>query len=183
MDDLTQKFIEGESVRELKHTAKEHRETNVNVKMTDREWEYLQEEIQGVLSVLARNPQYHDAINRLFTLLDMFSTNMKSALPSSESNRFELEIHARKAKMETEELVASFTGKEILKEFKFRLRRLIQSFNKDPEIRRFFSEVKAFILSSKSEEEVRSELFRQKKLEILSIGVDIYWKNRKIEMN
>jgi hypothetical protein len=178
MDDLTQKFIEGESVRELKHTAKEHRETNVNVKMTDREWEYLQEEIQGVLSVLARNPQYHDAINRLFTLLDMFSTNMKSALPSSESNRFELEIHARKAKMETEELVASFTGKEILKEFKFRLRRLIQSFNKDPEIRRFFSEVKAFILSSKSEEEVRSELFRQKTRDLINWGRYLFEKSK-----
>jgi len=69
--------------------------------MTDKEWEYLQDEIQSVLAVLARNPQYHDAINRLFTLLDMFSSNAKGALPSSESNRFELEIHARKAKMET----------------------------------------------------------------------------------
>jgi hypothetical protein len=168
--DLSQKFVEGESVRELKQTARGHRETNVNVKMTDREWEYLQEEIQGVLAVLARNPQYHDAINRLFTLLDMFSSNMKSALPSSDSNRFELEIHARKAKMETEELVASFTGKEILKEFKFRLRRLIQANNKDPEVRRYFSEVKAFILSSKSEEEVRSESFRQKNSRSYQLG-------------
>jgi len=179
MDDLTQKFIEGESVRELKQTAKEHRETNVNVKMTDREWEYLQEEIQGVLAVLARNSQYHDAINRLFTLLEMFSSNVKTTLPSSESNRFELEIHARKAKMETEELVASFTGKEILKEWKFRLRRLIQAYNKDPEIRRYFSEVKAFILSSKSEEEVRSELFRQKTRDLINRGRYLVEKSKE----
>jgi hypothetical protein len=179
MDDLTQKFIEGDSVRELKLTAKEHRDTNVNVKMTDREWEYLQEEIQGVLAVLARNSQYHDAINRLFTLLEMCSTNAKSALPSSESNRFELEIHARKAKMETEELVASFTGKEILKEFKFRLRRLAQAYNKDPEIRRYFSEVKSFILSSKSEEEVRSELYRQKTRDIINWGRHLIEKSKE----
>jgi hypothetical protein len=38
MEDLTQKFIDGESTRELKQTAKEHKETNVNTKMTDREW-------------------------------------------------------------------------------------------------------------------------------------------------
>jgi hypothetical protein len=108
----------------------------------------------------------------------MFSTNIKSALPSSESNRFELEIHARKAKMETEELVASFTGKEILKEFKFRLRRLIQSFNKDPEIRRYFSEVKTFILSSKSEEEVRSELFKQKTRHLINWGRHLLEKSK-----
>jgi hypothetical protein len=81
--------------------------------------------------------------------------------------------------METEELVASFTGKEILKEFKFRLRRLIHAYNKDPEIRRYFHEMKDFILSSKSEEEVRSEVYRQRVRDLVNRGRYLLEKSKQ----
>jgi len=167
MDDLSQRFVEGESAQGLKETAKLHRDQNVDLSMTDEEWEYLQDEIQSVMVIFARNPQYHDAINRLFTLLDMFNSNMKDTAPSSS---VEIEPHALKAKKETEELVASFTGRETLKEFKIRLRRLAHAFNNDPELQQYFSEVKTFILSSKSEEEVRSEAFKQRSRELVKRG-------------
>jgi len=38
------------------------------------------------LAVLAGNPNYHDAIDRLFTLLEMFSSKSKEAIPSSSGN-------------------------------------------------------------------------------------------------
>jgi len=167
MDDLSQRFIEGESAQGIKETAKIHRDQNVDLSMTDEEWEYLQDEIQTVMAILARNPEYHDAINRLFTLLDIFNSNMNETLPA---NSAEIEPHALKAKKETEELVASFTGIETLKEFKIRLRRLFLAFNNDPELQRYFGEMKTFILSSKSEEEVRSEAFKQRSRELIQRG-------------
>jgi len=66
-----------------------------------------------------------------------------------------------------------------LKEFKFRLRRLIQAYNKDPEIRRYFSELKDFILSSKSEEEVRSEAYRQRVRDLINRGRHILEKSKQ----
>jgi len=167
MDDLSQQFIEGENAQALKERAKEHRDTNVNLKMTDEEWEYLQDEILSVLAILARNPSYHDAINRLFALLDMFGSNLKENIPSSASD---LEPHALKAKMETEALVASFTGREVLNDFKFRLRRLIEVFNNDAQLQQYFSDLKVFILSSKSEEEVKSEAYKLRSRELVNRG-------------
>jgi hypothetical protein len=80
--------------------------------------------------------------------------------------------------METEELVASFTGRETLNEFKFRLRRLIQVFNNDAQLRQFFSDVKALILSSKSEEEIRSEAFKLRSRELVNRGRFLMGKSK-----
>jgi len=175
LEDISQKFIEGESTQGMKEIVQQHREQNVNVKMTDEEWEYLQEEILNVLAVLARNPSYHDAIDKLFTLLDMFSSKSKEALPSSSGD---LETHARKAKMETEELVVTFTGRETLNQFKFTLRRLIQSINNDPELKRYTRDLKDFILKSKSEEEIRSEAFKRRTREFVDRGRDLMNKSK-----
>jgi hypothetical protein len=180
VDDLSQKFIEGESTQGMKERVREHREESVNVKMTDEEWEYLQEQIINVLAVLARNPNYHDAINKLFTLLDMFSRKTKEAKPSSG----DLETHARKAKMETEELVVSFTGRETLNQFKLRLRRLIRAINSDPELVRYSHDIKTFILCSKSEEEIRSEAFKLRTRELVDRGRYLMNKSKdRIELD
>jgi len=85
-------------------------------------------------------------------------------------NSGEIEPHALKAKKETEELVATFTGTETLKEFKISLRRLGHAFNNDPELQLYFSDVKTFTLSSKSEEEVRSEAFKLRSRDLVNRG-------------
>jgi hypothetical protein len=176
VEDISQKFIEGESAQGMRERVREHREQNVNVQMMDDEWEYLQGQILEVMAVLARNPNYHDAIDKLFTLLDMFSSKTGDVLPTGD-----LETHARKAKLETEELVVTFTGRETLNQFKLRLRRLIQAINHDPELKQYTNDLKTFVLSSKSEEEIRSEAFQRRTRELVDRGR--YLMNKSKERN
>jgi hypothetical protein len=61
---------------------------------------------------------------------------------------------------ETEELVASFSGRTTLEQFKSHLRNLVFQIQKNDKLHTFLSELKHFILTTKSEEEIRSEDFR-----------------------
>jgi len=80
--------------------------------------------------------------------------------------------------METEELVVTFTGRETLDQFKLRLRRLIRAINNDPELNQYTKDLKAFILSSKSEEEIRSEAFKRRTRELVDRGRNLVNKSK-----
>jgi hypothetical protein len=80
------------------------------------------------------------------------------------------ETHARRVQLETEELVASFAGRETVEKFKFHLRKLIDIFEEHPEFKQYLTELKELILSSKSEEEVQSEEFIQKSRNLVNRG-------------
>jgi hypothetical protein len=83
------------------------------------------------------------------------------------------ETHVRQVKLETEELVASFTGKEALEQFENRLSNLIDVFDNNPDLKQYFHELKELILSTKSKEEVQTESFKQKSKDLAHRGSEL----------
>jgi hypothetical protein len=152
LEDVQQKFVEGGSGQEMLQTAKQDiKEKKDTQQMTDQEWEALLDQFQRVLVVLAKEPTYREGINGLFNLFDMFRNTSPQTLPGG----IQAETHARRAKQETEDLLACFAGKENLDQFKFHLRKLIDLFNNNPEWNQYLNDLKDLNLSSKSEEELR----------------------------
>jgi len=80
----------------------------------------------------------------------------KNELPQSK------DPHIRKVVGETEALVSSFSGRETMEEFKYYLARLIRKSQEHEDLHTYLHQLKLFILSTKSEEEVCTEGFRKK---------------------
>jgi hypothetical protein len=172
VEELTQKFVEGESSKQILETAKEQiREKSKTSDMTDEEWETLIDEIQRVVALLSREPTYQEGIYKMFSLLEMFRIT-KQTYPTS-SVGVKAETHIRRIQLETEELVASFTGRETLEQFEIRLSNLFDVFDNNPELQQYFLELKEFLLVSKSEEEVQSERFKHKSREYANRGREL----------
>jgi hypothetical protein len=172
MEDVSQKVVEGEHPKVIMETAKEQiREKSETSQMTDQEWETLQEEITQVLSILAREPTYREGLNRLFNLFDLFRYSTLSSV--TEATVPAAEPHAKRAQFETEELVATFTGRETMEKFKMDLRNLVSKYQDNMEVRQYLTEVREFILCSKSEEMIRSEEFKRKSKELFYRGRDL----------
>jgi len=80
------------------------------------------------------------------------------------------EIHIKNVMAETEELVASFSGREILEQFKYHLKRLIRLIQSNENLQDYLTELKIFVLKAKSEDEIRSEEFRIQSKELAECG-------------
>jgi hypothetical protein len=167
MENASQKFVEGESVSSIYESTKEQiREKSEERQMTDEEWKTIEKEITQVFAILSREPTYREGLDRLFRLFDLFRSSAKTLtdqLPSAEP-------HARRAQFETEELVSVFAKRETLDKFKIDLRNLIAKFEDNAELKNYFTEVREFILSTKSEEFVHSEEFKAKSKELYYRG-------------
>jgi hypothetical protein len=172
LQDISQQFVEGVPSKQIMKTAKsEIREKSNTQIITDEEWETLQDQIQRVLAILARYPNYREGIDQVFSLFDAFRVASKQI--SSSQKESTGEVHAYRAQLETEDLVASFAGREPLDQFKNHLRNLIDLFDNNPEFKQYFTELKQFIISSKTEEEVKSEAFKQKSKNLATRGREL----------
>jgi hypothetical protein len=173
LEEASQKFVEGDSTKQIVDTAKEQiREKSNEQQMSNEEWETLQDQMQRVLVVLARQPSYREGINRVFSLLDIFRKTSSHTVPGGAI----AETHARRVQVETEELVACFAGRETIEKFKYHLRKLIDIFDSNPEFKQYLTELKDFILSSKSEEEVQTEEFKQRSKNLANRGRELLEK-------
>jgi len=81
--------------------------------------------------------------------------------------------HALCAQKETKELIASFSGKESLDGFIESLYRVVEKVDQDERSRRFLSELREFILSTKSSEYVKQEEFKQRTSRLANEARDI----------
>jgi hypothetical protein len=161
---VREQWVEGHETKTILKTASEQlKHKGEESQMTEIEWEVLKNEITEVLVVLAREPSYHEGLDNLFSLFDLFKLSFSSV---SEASVQKVEPHARKAQKETEELVVSFTKREPLKRFKRYLRNLVVTIQENPEFAQYLSEVREFILSSKSEEYVASDDFKRRSKEL-----------------
>jgi len=181
-DETSQKFVEGEPVKKIAEDIKEDVKEDVKAEgspdMSDEELERLQEDVQRVLCLLTKQPSYRQGIERLFTLLDLFQRSI-AELPTAGSLQ---DIHIRRAVVETEELVASFSGRETLDEFKFHLRNFIMKIKENENLYGYLIELKHFILKAKSEEEIRSKEFKEESKELAKRGRNLMrdWKEEDL---
>jgi len=166
-EETSQKFVEGVPAKEIAKDVKQ--DVKERAEISDEELDMLLEDLQRVLVLLAKEPTYHEGIERIFTLLDSFQKSVEQNLPAEQSLLPE-DIHARRAVTETEEFVASFSGRDTLDEFKFHLRKMVMKFQQNENLRTYISELKEFILLMRSEEEIRSEEFKEKSKDIARRG-------------
>jgi len=118
---------------------------------------------------LAQQPTYREGLNHLFALFDMYRHTSRDTLPGGAKT----ETHARRVAQETEDLVVCFSGRETFDLWKTSMWQLIDLFDKNPEWNQYLTDIKNFILSTQSEEQVRSEEFKQKSKELAHRGRDL----------
>jgi len=172
VEDAKQKFVEGQPASAIAQNAKENvkEKSKEETPMTNEEEEQLLNEWQGIFIILAQQPTYRDALNRLFSLFDMWrNTSRKDVVPGGSKT----ETHARRVAQETEDLVAAFAGRETLDLWKTSMWNLIDLINLNPEWNQYLTDLKNFILSTQSEEQVKSEEFKQKSKDLAHRGRDI----------
>jgi hypothetical protein len=168
-DEATERFAEGEPVETIAKDIKEDIKQDVKNEspdITDEEWNRLQEDIQRVLCLLSKEPTYRQGIERIFSLLDMF----QSSLGDLQTEAKPEDIHIKRIVLETEELVASFSGKKKFEEFKYHLRNLILKIQENENLQAYLTELKFFILNAKSEEEIMSKEFKEKSKDLAKRG-------------
>jgi hypothetical protein len=118
---------------------------------------------------LAQQPTYREGINRLFALFDMWRRTSRDTVPGGAQT----ETHARRVTQETEDLVVAFSGRESFEKWKSSMWALVELFDKNPEWNQYLTDLKNFILSTQSEEQVRSEEFKQKSKDLAHRGRDL----------
>jgi len=168
-DETTDKFMRGEPAIKIAKEAREELKARGAPEVGDEEWELIQDDIQVILLILVKEPTYRQGIERIFTLLDKFQTRMmtdqnlhKTVIPE--------EIHIRNVVAETEELVASFSGRDALEQFKYHLKRLIRLVQRNENLQEYLTDMKTFILKAQSEDEIRSQEFRIQSKELAKRG-------------
>jgi len=139
--------------------------------MTDQEWDRLQEDVQRVLVLLSREPTYREGISRIFNLLDSFQKTLtqepiQAAITPDN-------IHFRRIAKETEDLVASFSGRETLDKWMLHLRNLSLQIQKNENLQIYLQELKEFILKARTEDEIRSQEFKSLSKELANRGREL----------
>jgi len=172
VEDAKQGFVEGKPASTIAQNAKEEvkQKSKEEEPLTDEEEEALLNEWQGMFILLAQQPTYREALNRLFSLYDMWRrTSTRDVLPGGPKT----ETHARRVAQETEDLVAAFAGKETFDLWKTSMWNVVDLFNQNPEWNQYLTDLKNFILMTRSEEQVKSEEFKQKSKELAHRGRDL----------
>jgi hypothetical protein len=172
VEDAKERFVEGQSATTIAHTAKEEIEdkSQEEIPLSNEEEDTLLSEWQGMFILLAQQPTYREGLNRLFTLFDMWrQTSRRDVVPGGSKT----ETHARRITQETEDLVACFSGRESFDKWKSSLWNVIDLFQNNPEWNQYLEVLKNFILSTQSEEQVRSEEFKHKSKDLAHRGRDL----------
>jgi len=161
-------FLEGESAMDITETAVKksadsfkNQEGKLEVDVSEDEWTSLQDDITRVLANLAQHPTYHQGIESLFNLIDILRDQIRQSANSG-GPAPESQLHARRARMETEDMIASFSGREALDDFLESLRQLVRKVDQDERPRKYLLELREFILSTKSPEYIQQEEFKQR---------------------
>jgi len=173
-DEPTQKFVEGEHPKEVAQKVKEEVKQMGTPELSDEEWERIQDDLQRVLATLSKEPTFRDGMERLFNLLDMFQKNLLKDKPINVTGTpLRQDVHLQRAIGETEELISSFSGREVLEHFKFHLENLIRKAREDPKFHSYLSELKEFILKTKSEQEIKTEDFKRRSKDLARRGREL----------
>jgi len=176
-DTAKQQFLDGDTAMDIAITASkktadsfQDQEGNLKVRISDEEWTGLQDDITRVLASLAQHSTYHQAIESLFNLIDILRNQIKQ---SSKDSNVESQLHARRAREETEDMIASFSGRKALDNFLESTRLLVEKIDQDERPRKYFKELREFILSTKSPEYIQQEEFKQRSKNLANEARDL----------
>jgi len=171
-EDAKERFVEGQSATTIAQTAKHEvkEKSKEDMPLSNEEEETLLNEWQAMFILLAQQPTYREGLNRLFALFDMWKqTSKRTVVPGGSKT----ETHARRVTQETEDLVACFAGQESFDKWKSAMWNVIDLFENNPEWNQYLEELRNFVLSTRSEEQVRSDEFKQKSKDLAHRGRDL----------
>jgi hypothetical protein len=175
-DEHAQKWVQGEQPKEVAQSLKEELKQRGAPELSDEEWEKIQDDLQRVLATLSREPTFREGMDRLFNLLDIFQRNLLVDQPTNAATGVPIprNIHAQRVIGETEDLISSFSGRDTLELFKFHLGNLVRQARQDERFHSYLFELKQFILKAKSEQEIRSEAFKQQSKQLARRGRELF---------
>jgi hypothetical protein len=133
------------------------------VKMSNEESDQLQRDVARVLSILGKNPNFRDGVNRIFELFDIARDQVRGQVKTG-LGKGDVELanpHARKAQQETEKLIAAFSGKKTLDDFMENLKKIIRKVDNDNETRQYLNELRAFIVEESAKQNDEEALKRR----------------------
>jgi len=174
-EESKQRFAEGKPATEIAFEVKEQVKEKVKQRevpqMTDQEWDRLQQDVQKVLVLLSREPTYREGISRIFNLLDSFQKTLNQEPVQAAITPDN--IHLRRITQETEDLVASFSGRETLDKWMLHLRNLSLQIQKNENLQIYLRELKEFMLKARTEDEIRSQEFKSLSKELAYRGREL----------
>jgi hypothetical protein len=175
-DEPAQKFLAGDSPQNVAQSLQEEIKEKGKPEISDEEWERIQDDIQRLLAMLSKQPNYREGLEGLFRLLDLFQKNLIQSTPTTVTGVSQVtqNIHAQRVMGETEELISMFSGKNTLELFKFHLRNLIQKTREDERIHSYLQELKEFTLKARSESEIISDDFKQQSKHLVRRGQELF---------
>jgi len=157
-DKAEQQFLEGAPVKQItQDVAQETKETfqdsqgNTEVRISDKEFELLYTDVTRILITLARTPSYRSGIDNMFNLVDILQNHLGE--PTSEVPE-SVQLHAKRAQLETEQLITTFTGQKVLDNFVHSLKKVVKKMNQETQTREYLKELKTFILDTKTVEKL-----------------------------
>jgi len=145
----------------------------LQVAISDEEWEGLQDDFTRVLSTIARQPSYQQGVEILLELLDTVRVGARQAANQAAQATETAQPHARRARMETEELIATFSGREALDNFIESIKQLVRKVEQDERSKKYLSELRKFIESTKSPEFVQQQEFKERTKRLANEARDI----------
>jgi len=173
-----QQFLDGDTAMDIAITASkktadsfQDQEGNLKVRISDEEWTGLQDDVTRVLASLAQHSTYRQAIESLFNLIDILRDQIKQT--ANKEPNVESQLHARRARQETEDMIASFSGRKALDNFLESTRLLVEKIDQDERPRKYFKELREFILSTKSPEYIQQEEFKQRSKDLANEARDL----------
>jgi len=168
-DSMQTRFIEGENPLDIARTTTQQTastfttsEGEARVDITEEEYQGLQDDITRVMATVAQHPSYHKVIESLFDMIEVMRVQLRQA----PSNVTPAQPHARRARIETEELIADFSGREALNDFIESYTALSVRVDQNEKPRRYLRDLREFILSTKSSEYIQSQEFRNRSREL-----------------
>jgi len=148
----------------------EHSPAPITVQVSDEEWELLWEDFFHILITLSKTPTYRTGIDRMFNLFDILQSQLSSAssqMPDS------LQLHAARAQFETQQLISTFTGAEPLDKFITSLKKLVEKMDKELKTKQYLSELKSFILDTKTAEKINDRATKDRLRKFVNDGREI----------
>jgi hypothetical protein len=178
LDQTEQKFLEGEKVtdiaqevgQQVKENAKDTSSGEYQVDITDQEMNQIQDDFFRVLQTLSLHSNYLEGVKWLFDLLDLAYDQLKVPV---EGKVAVTEIHAERARAETEELMATIAGRKTFYHWLDSLKTLVQKIENDQQTKQFLKEFQEFILKTKEAATISKEEYKQKGRELLNRGRDL----------
>jgi len=122
-----------------------------------------------VLRKLSAQPRYIEGVEYFFKLFDQARDQFKA----TDKN---IDIHARRARVEAQELVASFAGREIFYSWLDSLKDVVRKLEDDEQTRQYLTEVREFVLLTKDADNISKEEYKQKGRDLVNGGRDLVRK-------